>query len=149
VRLGDFTTPAPSGASVSAETTNTRLPIDWYGDRLDALRGALGQQVHAIVFSDGSDADLAPLLSRSNVSRSPRQQSVTDLLAMGEGVALIASGSGFSLWGAFLGSAPRIAHPGQSIVPIHADRTRDIESPAGTELPSSFIGHVRARLMDR
>lgn len=149
VRLGDFTAPPPSGAPVSAETTNTRLPIDWYGDRLDALRGALGRSVQAIVFSDGSDADLAPLLARGAASRSPKQQSVTDLLAMGQGIALIASGSGFSLWGAFLGSTPRIAHPGQSIVPIDADRTRDIESPTGAELPSSFIDHVRARLMGR
>ncbi|MDT8759730.1 hypothetical protein MZO42_13590 [Sphingomonas psychrotolerans] len=148
VRLGDFAAPPP-GAAVTAAATNTRLPIDWYGDRLDALRAALGRPVAAIVFSDGSDADLAPLLSRSHVSRAPKQQSVTDLLSMGEGVALIASGSGFSLWGAFLGSAPRIAHPGQSIVPVDADATRDIESPAGSELPVSFVGHVRARLMDR
>lgn len=148
VRLGDFRAP-PAGETAVEATTNTRLPIEWYGDRLDALRQGLGQMVRAVVFSDGSDADLAPLLARSAVVRSPRQESVTDLLSMGEGIALIASGSGFSLWGAFLGSSPRIAHPRQSIVPIHTDPSRDIESPAGAELPASFIGHVRARLTDR
>lgn len=145
VRLGDFSAPAAQGA-VAADATNIRLPIDWYGDRLDALRRNLGRSVPAIVFSDGSDADLAPLLARKDVSRAPRQQSVTDLLQMGTGVALIASGSGFSLWGAFLGSTPRIAYPGQAIVPIDTDRTRDIESAFGDAIPPTFVAHVQARL---
>ena len=144
VRMGDFTPLGTDGRIASA--SNARLPIDWYGDRLDALRGKLGQMVPAIIFSDGSDADLAPLLARESIQRAARQQSVTDLLQMGLGVALIASGSGFSLWGAFLGSAPRIAHPEQLIVPIDSDPTRDIESAFGDALPTSFITHVHARL---
>jgi hypothetical protein len=145
VRMGDFS-PAASDGSIITGVTNTRLAIDWYCDRLDALRRGLGMPVRAIVFSDGSDSDLAPLLGRERVSRAPRQQSVTDLLQMGLGVALIASGSGFSLWGAFLGSTPRIAHPGQSIVPIDVDATRDIESPFGSEIDETFLAHVRARM---
>ena len=144
VRMGDFTPLATDGQI--AGTSNAQLPIDWYGDRLDALRQALGCPIPAVVFSDGSDAALAPLLDRDSVRRAPRQPSVTDLLQMGNGVALIASGSGFSLWGAFLGSMPRVSHPGQSIVPIDADPTRDIESAFGADLPSSFVDHLRARL---
>lgn len=147
VRLGDFAQ-APSSSQISASTTNTRLPIDWYGDRLDTLRDALGTSVPALVFSDGSDADLAPLLARDAVRRAPRQQSVTDLLHMGQGAALIASGSGFSLWGAFLGSVPRIAFPGQSIVPISVDRTRDIESAIADPIDPTFIFHVYARMSE-
>jgi hypothetical protein len=147
VRLGDFSKSAQSAAT-AAGSTNTRLPIDWYGDRLEALRIALGQSLPAIVFSDGSDDELAVLLSLPQVKRAPKQQSVTDLLDMGQGAALIASGSGFSLWGAFLGSVPRIAHPGQSIVPIDEDRTRDIESGFGESFPPSFVAHVRTRMVD-
>lgn len=145
VRLGDFNT-AASVSELSEGLTNTRLPIDWYCDRLAALRAALGVALPTIVFSDGSDADLAGLLSQADVTRAPLQQSVTDLLDMGQGVALIASGSGFSLWGAFLGSVPRIAHPGQSIVPIHVDRSRDIESGFGEHIPDTFVKHVIERL---
>ncbi|WP_375390892.1 hypothetical protein [uncultured Sphingomonas sp.] len=145
VRLGDFRLP-PANGTVAPNANNTRLPLDWYGDRLDALRRGLGGSVCAIVFSDGSDADLAPLLTRDGVVRAPRQHSVTDLLHMGLSAALIASGSGFSLWGAFLGSAPRLAHPGQAIVPIDANRTRDIESAFGAEIDAAFLAHVRARL---
>lgn len=144
VRMGDFT-PLKTDGTVAADS-NARLPIDWYGDRLSALRRELGVTVPALVFSDGADADLAPLLRHPAVDRVPHQQSVTDLLQMGLGIALIASGSGFSLWGAFLGAAPRLAHPGQSIVPIDTDPTRDIESGYGAALPSTFIEHVRARL---
>jgi hypothetical protein len=144
VRMGDFT-PLSIDDQVTPDVTNTRLPVDWYGDRLDALRHGLNTKMRAIVFSDGSDTDLAPLLKRVDVARAPKQQSVTDLLQMGLGVAVIASGSGFSRLGAFLGSAPRIAHPGQAMVPIDADPTRDIESPFGADLPSSFVEHVRAR----
>jgi hypothetical protein len=142
VRMGDFT---KASGPVSATATNTRLPIDWYADRLSALRLVLASDVPAIVFSDGEDADLAPLLALPGVTRAPHQQSVTDLLQMGQGVAVIASGSGFSLWGAFLGSAPRIAFPGQSIVPISTDLTRDIQSDFGAAIPATFVEHVRAR----
>ena len=144
VRMGDFT-PVSSNGQI-ANSSNAQLPIGWYVDRLAALRGQLGGSVPAIVFSDGSDEQLAPLLDLDDVSRAPRQQSVTDLLQIGLGAALIASGSGFSLWGAFLGSTPRIAHPGQAIVPIDTDPTRDIESAFGAGIPPSFIEHVRQRL---
>lgn len=145
VRLGDFTK-LSVGSQVSPGQNNARLPINWYGDRLKALRSSLGREVPAIVFSDGSDADLATLLAIPGVTRAPRQASVTDLLAMGQGAAVIASGSGFSLWGAFLGGAPRIAFPGQSIVPIDADPTRDVESDFGEAIPQGFVDRVRARL---
>ncbi|MBO9511906.1 hypothetical protein [Erythrobacter sp. A6_0] len=143
VRMGDFK--KPSG-DVAATMTNTRLPIDWYGDRLDALRDALGFDVRALVFSDGSSADLAPLLERPKTMRVPPQESVTDLLQIGHGVALIASGSGFSLWGGFLGNVPRLSYPGQAILPIYTDRSRDIEAGYGTKIPLAFVDHVRERL---
>ncbi|MHA3842295.1 O-fucosyltransferase family protein [Sphingomonas aestuarii] len=148
VRMGDFT-PISSQGEVGAEATNTRLPIDWYGDRLDALRRSLGHEIQAIVFSDGSDEDLEPLLRRSGVNRAAKQQSITDLLTIGHGVALIASGSGFSLWGAFLGSVPRISYPGQSIVPIDKDETRDIELSFGENIPQTFAKHVQLRMADK
>lgn len=145
VRMGDFS-PTPGDGQIAVGATNTRLPLDWYCDRLDAMRQALGRSVPAIVYSDGADEELAPLLSRDAVSRAPKRQSITDLLEMGMGIAVIASGSGFSLWGAFLGSAPRLSYPGQSKVAIDADPTRDVESAYGERLDESFLDHVRLRL---
>jgi hypothetical protein len=145
VRLGDFTAPPADGRGPAK---NVRLPLAWYGERLVALRDALGVALPAVVYSDGSDEELAPLLNLPAVSRPPRAESVTDLLAIGQAACLIGSGSGFSLWGAFLGSAPRLSHPGQRIVPIYqgAEAHADIESGLGEPLPESFASAVRARL---
>ncbi len=145
VRLGDFVTLALDPAQ---SANNVLLPIDWYGDRLLALRAALGSQVPAVVFSDGSDEELAPLLRLPDVSRSPRAESITDLLAMGQGACVIASASGFSLWGAFLGSAPRLSHVGKRKVPIYggSDAAADIESDFGAVIEPAFVQHVRQRL---
>jgi hypothetical protein len=146
VRLGDFSAFTPQEILHSG-STNCRLPIDWYSDRLLALRTAIGMPIPAIIFSDGSDADLAHLLNLPGVERAPRQQSISDLLEIGLGVALIASGSGFSLWGAFLGSTPRISYPGQSKVPINVDLSRDIELNFGDAIPPSFLSAVMHRIL--
>jgi hypothetical protein len=147
IRLGDFA-PPPADLTQVAGRNNMQLPMDWYVDRLRVLRAAIGRDVPVIVYSDGDDAALAPVLSERGVIRSPRQASVTDLLAMSNASALIASGSGFSLWGAFLGNVPRISFRGQSIVPIHADPTHEVETMAGEALPDTFTSIVRLRLGD-
>lgn len=143
IRLGDFAPPADAAALAA---NNVRLPLDWYHNRLSALRLALDKPVDVLLFSDGSDAELAPLLRLAGVRRAPPAQSVTDLLAMGDALAVIASGSGFSLWGAFLGSAPRISFPGREIVPIYDDPTRDLSSGFDDPIPDSFLAHLRDRL---
>jgi hypothetical protein len=140
VRLGDFSRPpadTPEGA------TNTRLPMDWYVDRLQAVRQVIGREAPAVVFSDGEDAELAALLALPGVVRAPRQASVTDLLQMGQAACVISSGSGFSLWGAFLGDAARLCHPGQLIVPALGDAAREVESGFGEPLPESFAEPLR------
>jgi hypothetical protein len=144
VRMGDFVKPK-LGEAPSGGVNNIRLPIDWYRDRLIALRDALGQERAAVIFSDGADEDLEPLTVLPNVSRAPKQESVTDLLEMGQSIAVISSGSGFSLWGAFLGNAPRICYPGQMIVPAYDDPTMEIESGTGDTYPDLFLDNVRKR----
>ena len=144
VRLGDFA--EPSGKN--AVGNNVRLPIDWYADRLLSLRAALAVAVPAVVFSDGSEEELAPLLRLAAVTRAPKAESVTDLLALGAGACVIGSASGFSLWGAFLGSAPRLSHVGKQIVPIYIGEGAegDIESAFGADIPPTFVTRLMARM---
>lgn len=120
VRLGDFSAP-PADASANGlqGLTNTRLPIDWYAQALSALRDALGRPVPAIVYSDGEDALLAPLLALPAVRRAPPGSAVTDLLSIAQAAALVSSGSGFSIWGSFLGGVPRLCFPGQRLLRVH------------------------------
>ena len=109
VRLGDFTS-SVDAKDLRTGTKNASLPLDWYIRVLTGLRCALGYEIQAVVFSDGDDAALKPLLALPGVSRSPRQPAITDMLLIAHSRVLIGSGSGFSLWGAFLGQVPRISY---------------------------------------
>ena len=148
VRMGDFSAP-PSAEKLRAGAKNARIPAEWYCSMLTGVRARLGRDVPAVVLSDGSDEALAPLLGLPAVQRSPRQSSVSDLLSMSQGSLLISSGSGFSMWGAYLGDQPRICHPGQRLVRVLAsdssfDREPEVETAA--ELSQLFIDAVSRQL---
>jgi hypothetical protein len=147
VRMGDFGQ-SESLDALRAGSKNSRLPMEWYLRILQGLRERIGN-VPAIVYSDGVDTSLADLLRLPNVSRSPRQYSVTDMLSISQGSVLISSGSGFSMWGSFLGDIPRICFPGQRFVrvlgePQGFDSEPEVESVE--ELQAVFINAVLARI---
>jgi hypothetical protein len=147
VRFGDFRD-VGSPSALRQGLKNARLPIDWYRDMLDRVRNHVGN-VPARVYSDGGDKELAPLLAMPNVIRSQAQQAVTDLLAIAHSQLLIASGSGFSIWGAYLGELPRICFPGQRFVRVLAeseevDLEPECEDPA--RLDPRFLDLVRTRI---
>ncbi len=109
VRRGDFS--QPISTELSEGRRNTRIPIEWYLEALRAIRRL--EQRRAIVFSDGTDRELRPLLREPEVARAPVQNAVADILSMSSAGALIASGSTFSMWGSFLGQIPTLWFPGQ------------------------------------
>lgn len=148
VRMGDFATAIPK-SEILGGRTNSRLPLQWYVDMVRGLHAMLGA-VPTVLYSDGKDEELKPLLELPGVRRSsPSTTAITDLLAMAQAAALVSSGSGYSLWGAYLGSVPRVCFPGQRIV-----RTRggweecelEPECNSTGELSSGFIDHVAKRL---
>lgn len=150
VRLGDFS-PPPAGASVDRlqGLTNTQLPIDWYAYALSSLRTALGRPVPAIVYSDGVDAALKPLLALTAVRRAPPGSAITDLLSITQSAALVSSGSGFSIWGSFLGGLPRLCFPGQRLLRVHGNSAAlDLEPELnfGQSVMPEFARAVAARL---
>jgi len=143
VRMGDFCHPVSLDALRRGQR-NMRIPLEWYANILSGLRSRIGP-LPAILYSDGSDDALTPLLQMPEVVRPPKQPSVTDLLSISQSRLVISSGSGFSLWGAFLGDSPRICFPGQRF-------TNALKSPPGlelepecedvSELPDEFIRYV-------
>ena len=150
VRMGDFGQ-SESLDALRAGSKNSRLPVKWYLHILKGLRERLGN-VPAIVYSDGDDISLADLLRLPNVSRSPRQPSVTDMLSISQATVLISSGSGFSMWGSFLGDIPRICFPGQRFVrvlgePQGLDSEPEVESVE--ELPTAFLNVMSVRFDSR
>ena len=151
VRGGDFGM-AQSAEQLRSGVHNLRLPNQWYAQILAGFRKMLGEDVDAIIYSDCTDADLVDLLLLPNVSRAPRQQSITDLLSMGQAAALISSGSGFSRWGSFLGQVPRICFPGQRGVRVigasSSDDASDWEPECETplDIPAAFSELAAQRL---
>jgi hypothetical protein len=147
VRMGDFS-PTPSREALRQGAKNSRIPVDWYVEMLQGLRSAVGP-VPALLYSDGTDADLAPLLALPGVTRPPKAPSVTDLLGLSQAKALISSGSGFSMWGAFLGDAPRLCFPGQRFTRVLAEQDgleREPEAEFWNEVPAAFVAAVAQRL---
>ncbi len=148
VRMGDFA-PTVSQDSLKRGFTNARLPLRWYMDMLQKLRARLGQQFPAIVYSDGSDRELSELLRFPVVKRSVSHAAVTDMLAIAQASVLISSGSGFSLWGCFLGGVPRICFPGQRLMTTFKKTLIDLEPEVdfNAAIPASFLNHVATGLV--
>jgi hypothetical protein len=146
VRMGDFS-PMKGRENLRQGSKNSRIPIDWYVEMLQGLRKAIGP-VKALLYSDGSDIELAPLLALPAVARPPKAPSITDLLCISQAKVLISSGSGFSKWGAFLGEVPRVCFPGQRFVrvlPANEVTEREPECEYEADLPETFIDHIAGR----
>lgn len=140
VRLGDF---QPYDAKAIAEGKhNHSLPIEWYCSALEALRAALGYNIPALVYSDGEDFELATLLSLPSVQRAKAGASITHLLEMTQASALIASGSGFSFWSAFLGEVPRMVFPGQALEEIKVDVPTVAWSQGQRSIEPEFVAMI-------
>jgi hypothetical protein len=124
VRLGDFDPPPDGGPDVTG-TPNTRLPLDWYVAVVRQLR-TLRPDLPVRIFSDGDDAELAPLLAFDHASRARSIDDVNELLAMAGAALFVGSHSTFSRWAVFLGNMPAIWHA----QPLHGDSPADAAVPA-------------------
>ncbi|HBY61296.1 MAG TPA: hypothetical protein DEH78_15860 [Solibacterales bacterium] len=114
VRLGDFSVPQSEDEMKTKGCVRT--PLSWFISSLNAIRREAGWPVPAFVVSDGSAAELAPLLSLDDVCLVNTGSSIGDMLLLSKASILIATGgSSFSGWAAFLGQMPVIAHPGQNL----------------------------------
>lgn len=96
VRLGDFASPA-NAADIGQHSV--RRPAAWYRDALVTLRETIGADMRAIVYSAGQDSEIAEILALPDVGRTPKRESITDMLEMSQARALIATSSVFLLGG--------------------------------------------------
>ena len=115
VRRGDFSDAA-------------RTPLSWFASALQALRRKLRGDVPALVVSDGTAKDLGELLREPHVTLVRTGVPLADLLVLSGSRALLASGSSFSAWAAFLGGMPAVTQRDHSLA-WYGARSR------------SFLGH--------
>lgn len=143
VRLGDFAV-AKSVEQLNAGKANTRVPLEWFVDALRGYRDVHGSDAPAYVFSDGSDEELAPLLSEPKCRRLGFGSSVADLLALGNSRHLIASGSTFSMWASYLGRMPVVWYPGQLKCRLYASGKAEIEAADRASVAAAFASLITA-----
>lgn len=142
VRCGnDFrTAAAPEDYFLSG---GVKTPLEWYTRTLDQIRACVGRDEPAVVVSDGSPSQLAPLLAKSNVQFARPGAAVSDLFTLAEAkILLAAGGSSFSAWGAFLADSLTLSHPGQSMSWFGVRNTRGLY--VGTVDPDEGVGGALA-----
>jgi len=107
VRLGDFAAP-PEKIFDYRGKFNLALPLVWYRNIALSIQKTLQEHVQFLIVSDGSEAQLKPLLDGLNaVTTSDIADSdCSDLLALAKADLLVCSVSSFSTTAAFLSSAP-------------------------------------------
>lgn len=134
VRRGDFV--ERSNYQDMVHTHNSVIPIDWYVGALQAVRLKAGEDIPAFVFSDGTEEELAPLLSIPHVQRVDYGSGLGDMLGLSRSRLLIASGSTFSMWGSYLGQVPTIWHPQKRLQQLLIEHPEyEIEWAQGDPLP--------------
>ena len=91
IRLGDY-------------IEKYRTPIDWFLQKVRAVHERYNYNI--LLFSDGSDFELAELLKIDYVKRANFGSAMSDMIAISRCEYLIGSDSTFSGWGAYLGQIP-------------------------------------------
>lgn len=134
IRLGDY------------QKLGWSTPVDWFVERLQELRRHDPcRQIW--LFSDGSDAELAPILRDRLVSRPDLGATALDALALMSGLDLLIATGGSTLyrWAGYFGGAPAITH---AFDDFHRDAWRGFSRHAiglvGREAPT--VAHWRGLL---
>ena len=94
VRLGDY-------------PQNRRTNIDWYIEVIKKINNIENNLIYSfLIFTDGNEDDILPLLVSDRVSLVQGQTALEDIWALSLCKLIVASDSTFSAWGSFLGQVP-------------------------------------------
>lgn len=120
VRLGDFI--SVTNDSTLKSNNTTRLDLYWYISIVSMIRKSLGYSIKVLVFSDGTDKELKPILDLPYTYRLSFGSAMADLLALSRSNILVASGSTYSMWASFLGRMPVIWYNGKLKQKVYFDQ---------------------------
>jgi hypothetical protein len=110
VRLGDFRNLAPHEQFKDAG--GVRTPQEYFIKMIKRIREIKGEEVPAMIFTDGHPPEISQILALPNVSLAPTNPDIVDLLLLSRSKLVITSaGSTFGYWAGFLSEAPLIMHP--------------------------------------
>jgi hypothetical protein len=128
VRRGDLTRQGYSQQQLRDEVVE-HTPLSWFAGMARAVRRERSlHSIPIVVFTDGSEDELADLLAIDGVRLHARQAAISDLWALTHAQLLFASGfSTFSMWASFLGSMPTIYAPGKIQQKVQTGRSDPVE----------------------
>jgi Glycosyl transferase family 11 len=126
VRMGEFAQVSDTKL-ITGGQSNVRIPLSWYAGLVKKLR-ACYPQMPVLIFSDGKEQELTPLLE-SGATPYRSGSDMTDLLAMSSASILVGSNSTYSRWAAFLGDMPS----------IWIKREIQEEKPSSPETPILYV----------
>jgi hypothetical protein len=143
VRLGDFSEPRDL-AELRRGGQGYRIPMRWYVDVVAGLAAA-DPALEFLIYSDGSDRELAPLLATPQVRRaSAARSALADLWMIAEADVLVGSASTFSLWAAYLGGMPSVWFKGELSSQLHRELPgKQLDLDLGEAVPSWFTASCR------
>jgi hypothetical protein len=134
VRLGDFR--APSERAAYRCSANVSLPLEWFRSIALSLRAALGNEVQFLLVSDGTRAQLQPLLDAGPwvTTADLPHGDCSDVLALADADLLVCSASTYSHLAAFLSDAPYLwfapnLHPHAEGCYSLGDPSTDLQRP--------------------
>jgi len=113
VRLGDY----------SAEQ---RTAMVWY-ERMVRTIYEVNSEVRILLFSDGTNEELSPLLTLPNVKRASGGNALEDILSISCCRLVIASHSTFSAMGAYIGNKP-VIFPCRDFPPVFVNNGNELVS---------------------
>lgn len=124
VRLGDY--PA-----------NRRVSIDWYKEVISKIQKEVPNQ-QFVLFSDGNEEELRPVLSLQNVTKVFFGNAFADMWAISKTKAVIASDSTFSAWGGYLGRRPVLFNK-RHFSSLYNGEVLEVVLGDSTDVPFEFI----------
>ena len=124
VRLGDY-------------VPRLRVDIEWYRAVMAGIIARHPGQ-RFVIFSDGTDAELQPLLNLPGAERRFYGNAYADMYAISRCKMLIASDSTFSAWGAFLGRVPVVFCKRHFPPVFSCGGVPEVVIGASTQLPPAF-----------
>lgn len=141
IRCGDFQKATPEQLKNGRDSS--RLPIEWYADRIKEIREIVGREITCYIFSDGTDEELAPVLALSNVKRLFFGSAIADIIALSRFKLFIATGSTFSMWARYLGRMSVITYENQLLQSLKLPGDSFFECETADTIPESYHDSIK------
>jgi hypothetical protein len=139
VRRGDIT--RQGFAEPELKQVHQYTSVSWFAAMIEKVRRNVQlSNVPIVVFTDGSELEVANLLKVPGVQLHVRQTAITDLWILSEASLLFATGfSTFSMWASYLGRMPTVYSAGKMQQPVQTgyDDAFEIELAEDQQIPAA------------